>query len=336
MSDAMEAADTATPVRSDPTNVLPSGSAAAGALLKKARESTGLHIAALAVSLKVPVSKLEALEQGRLEALSGPVFVRALASSVCRNLKLDPTPVLALLPLAQPSQLVQQPDLNAPFKGAGRTVQFSGGGASLGLPVVAVTALLLGAAVLFFLPQLREWTDSWAAESTRVETAVPLGGPLGGVVNGNLSDAKAPPSLPTVATSDATVPVPTPMPTPLANPTAAVVSTTSESKRPVSGASGTGASILVGASTSTMGTVPATAGVLTFKANGASWVEVSDAKGLVVLRKTLEVGETVPVNGTPPFKLVIGRVDATELWVRGQRFDLSTVANGNVAKFEVK
>ena len=34
----------------------------AGALLREAREAAGLHIGALAVSLKVPVKKLEALE----------------------------------------------------------------------------------------------------------------------------------------------------------------------------------------------------------------------------------------------------------------------------------
>ena len=34
----------------------------AGALLRQAREAAGLHIAALAVSLKVPVKKIEALE----------------------------------------------------------------------------------------------------------------------------------------------------------------------------------------------------------------------------------------------------------------------------------
>jgi cytoskeleton protein RodZ len=317
MSDAIDTANTATLECSAPTIGLNSGSAAAGALLKKARENSGLHIAALAVSLKVPVSKLEALEQGRLEALSGPVFVRALASSVCRNLKLDPTSVLALLPVAHLSHLVQQPDLNAPFKGVGRTVQFSSTGTSMGLPVAAVTTLLLGAMVLFFLPQLREWADSWAAESTQVEAAV------SGVDNANLSDVKSPPTLPTV-------------PTLVANPTAAVLSIANESKRPGSLASGTEANGSGDASGATLRTVAVPAGVLSFKASGSSWVEVSDAKGTVVLRKMLEVGEPVQANGTSPFKVVIGRVDATELWVRGQRFDLSTVANGNVAKFEVK
>jgi len=34
----------------------------AGMMLRKAREASGLHVAALAVSMKVPVKKLEALE----------------------------------------------------------------------------------------------------------------------------------------------------------------------------------------------------------------------------------------------------------------------------------
>ena len=70
----------------------------AGALLRQARESTGLHIAALAVAMKVPVKKLEALEADRLDTLHDAVFVRALAASMCRTLKIDPLPVLGLLP----------------------------------------------------------------------------------------------------------------------------------------------------------------------------------------------------------------------------------------------
>ena len=42
----------------------------AGAMLRAARERQGLHIAALAASIKVPPAKLEALEAGRYEALT--------------------------------------------------------------------------------------------------------------------------------------------------------------------------------------------------------------------------------------------------------------------------
>lgn len=56
----------------------------AGGLLKEARQAAGMHIAALAVALKVPVSKLEALEADNYTVLPDTVFVRALASSVCQ------------------------------------------------------------------------------------------------------------------------------------------------------------------------------------------------------------------------------------------------------------
>jgi cytoskeleton protein RodZ len=72
----------------------------AGAMLRAAREAAGLHVAALAVSLKIPVRRLEALEAERWDELPGAVFTRALAASVCRNLKIDPEPVLARLPAA--------------------------------------------------------------------------------------------------------------------------------------------------------------------------------------------------------------------------------------------
>ena len=62
-----------------------SGGVTPGGLLREARQASGLHIAALAAALKVPVSKLEALESDNYEALPDAVFVRALASSVCRT-----------------------------------------------------------------------------------------------------------------------------------------------------------------------------------------------------------------------------------------------------------
>ena len=65
----------------------------AGEILKNARQAAGIHIEALAVALKVPVSKLEALESNNFDLLSDTVFLRALASSVCRVLKLDPASV---------------------------------------------------------------------------------------------------------------------------------------------------------------------------------------------------------------------------------------------------
>ena len=70
----------------------------AGRLLREAREAQGLHIAALAAAIKVAPRKLELLEADRFDELPDATFTRALAQTVCRALKIDPAPVLALLP----------------------------------------------------------------------------------------------------------------------------------------------------------------------------------------------------------------------------------------------
>jgi cytoskeleton protein RodZ len=56
----------------------------------------------------------------------------------------------------------------------------------------------------------------------------------------------------------------------------------------------------------------------------------------VILQRNLVPHETVSVSGTPPLAVVIGRADATEVFVRGKPFALDPVSRENVARFEVK
>ncbi|HJV61195.1 MAG TPA: helix-turn-helix transcriptional regulator, partial [Albitalea sp.] len=65
----------------------------AGGIIRAARQSQGLHIAALSAAIKVSQKKLEALEADRLDELPDATFTRALAQTVCRALKIDPSPV---------------------------------------------------------------------------------------------------------------------------------------------------------------------------------------------------------------------------------------------------
>ena len=119
----------------------------AGRLLRQAREAQGMHIAMLAASLKVPQRKLEALEQDRLQDLPDATFARALAQSVCRVLKVDAGPVMALLPRTGAEALDQvSAGLNAPFReraGMGETL----GSGVLRHPATAIVAVLLLAAL---------------------------------------------------------------------------------------------------------------------------------------------------------------------------------------------
>jgi cytoskeleton protein RodZ len=80
----------------------------------------------------------------------------------------------------------------------------------------------------------------------------------------------------------------------------------------------------------------ANAGLMSLKSRGTSWVEVTDAKGVIQVRKILESGEAVDVAGSLPLSVVIGRADVIDVQLRGKSFDLQAVSKSNVARFEVK
>ena len=76
--------------------------------------------------------------------------------------------------------------------------------------------------------------------------------------------------------------------------------------------------------------------MIVFTAKGQSWVEATDAKGQIVLRRMLMPGDIAGASGALPIKVVIGRANETVVHIRGKSFDLSAVAKDNVARFEVK
>ena len=150
--------------------------ASAGLLLRQAREAAGLHIAALAFSLKVPVKKLEALEADRFELLPDAVFVRALAASVCRTLKVDADPILALLPQTSMPRVGQrQTAINTPFRAPGDGPAPSIWTQVSKPAVLAGLLLLMGALVLIFLPSDKQGGIlSLLTPDTPVASTVPV------------------------------------------------------------------------------------------------------------------------------------------------------------------
>jgi cytoskeleton protein RodZ len=97
----------------------------AGALLREARQARGLHLTALSASLKVPATRLSAMEEDRWHDLPDAAYARALAHTVSRALGIDPDPVLRSLPAASQPRLESLDDgLDEPFRdapmGAGR------------------------------------------------------------------------------------------------------------------------------------------------------------------------------------------------------------------------
>lgn len=149
------------------------GGASPGQLIRHARTAQGVHIAALAASIKVSVRKLEALEADRFDELPDATFARALAQTVCRSLKIDPAPVLALLPSPRTVSQLEQVSrgLNQPFRDpADARVGLPGLGWLQRPAVWGPLLLALGAVVLWWVP-----SSTWESLLGRAPEAAPAG-----------------------------------------------------------------------------------------------------------------------------------------------------------------
>lgn len=297
----------------------------AGALLRAARERQGLHIAALAAAIKVAPRKLDALEHDRYDELPDATFTRALAQTVCRTLKIDARPVLALLPQPDLGRLEHvSGSLNAPFRDRpGR--DDSGLAASAIRPLVWASAVLMVAAlVMHFLP-----AGVW-------ETTQPVVSPASAAATAMAPAASAATEAPAPATAVAleiAVPeqapsaagVAAPVPAPAASaaervvvmPATQAVSSTPSVPLPAPSASASGA-------------------LMSLRASAPSWVKVEDGRGQQLLSRTLQPGESVGVDGALPLRLTIGNAAATQVGFRGQPVDLQAVTRDNVARIELK
>jgi len=268
-----------------------------GALLRAERERQGLHIAALAVVLKVPQAKLEALEADRFDVLSDTVFLRALASSMCRALKIDATVILANLPKPQVMFIkTDQAGLNTPFQR--EHIQLIDTLKSyLKQPLGLGVFLLLLITVLIVL--------------------FPLSNPPVEPVPTPAQTSSAPSGVPMAASSDPVVPP----------------SVSASQVLPEVAAQASASSPAVVASSTPV--APLEVDVLSLRALGSAWVEVSDAKANVLLRRHMGTGETLLLQGYLPLSVVLGRSDLMVVKVRGKVLDVSPWSNSNVARFEV-
>lgn len=279
-------------------------SVTAGRLLRDAREVAGLHIAALAVSMKVPVRKLEALEADRIDLLPDAVFVRALASSVCRVLKIDAAPVLELLPqTVKPSFESGDKGINAPFKVPGDVRSGSVIDLMKRPVVVVVSLLLLAVLAVAFVPEVRlpEFVAKPDVAQTLValtrapviESAAVMEKPVGAL-----------PSMEVITAPPPVEPVKQQMPEAVAQQNSAEVEKRLE--------------------------------MVLIRAKGATWVEVVDSTGAVLVRRTLQADGVTSATGVSPLAVVVGKADMVDIEVRGKPFNASAISKDNVARFEVK
>jgi cytoskeleton protein RodZ len=292
-------------------STLVNASVTAGQMLRQARLDAGLHIAALAVSLRVPVKRIEALESGQMDLLPDMVFVRALTSSICQALKIDAQPILEKLPKAALPRLNHDDvAINTPI-GAASSSKSSWVVEIFSSPLLlGVLFLCVAAAGVYFWPSNPVMSIAQVPAVPSSPAALPEAGVSQAkqVIIANESTSAL--SMNTSANLAA--------PAPVSNvPVAEVVSSTPA------------------ASSAVNSSAPADS-LVTFKATGETWVEVKSATGSTLFKKLLIAGEAAGTSGALPLTVIVGRADATQVEVRGKPIDLISIAKSNVARFEVK
>jgi cytoskeleton protein RodZ len=295
--------------------------------LREAREAAGLHIAALAAALKVPVRKLEALEAGRYGELPDLTFARALASSACRHLKVDPAPVLEQIPLNPVPALAERDSaLNAPFKPATESPAASPLSWLSRPAMLGAIALLLATLVIVFLPRQASAPASEPAAVVITPAPVAPGAPLfqpGAPAESAGEGAPGAPATPgSEAVTTAPAAAPAPMPATETPVPAAPAPVPAAAATPVAAADA--------------GAPPASGAVLSLLATQESWVEVVNGTGTVVLQRLLQAGERVEFSAAPPYGVVLGNAGVVQVSVRGRPFNATAIARNNVARFEAR
>jgi cytoskeleton protein RodZ len=298
-----------------PLTESPQAPVTAGSLLRQARVAKGLHVAALATSIKVAPRKLELLEADRYDELPGATFTRALAQTVCRTLKIDSAPVLALLPqpveqgLSQLSRGLNEPFRDKPGRRVPSDLSF------LKSPIVlAAGVLVLASAALYLLP------PGWVTEITQLGSAAREGEAAPEPSAGASAVMTLPPPAVVMAASEVFP----------ASAPAAPGATAGAPEAARSASAPAAASTLPAASAAV-----ATSGALLLRAQAQSWIEVVDGRGNPLMSRLLEAGETVGLDGPTPLRVRIGNASATQVSFRGRPVEL-VPSRDNVAKLELR
>ncbi|MEY4414995.1 MAG: hypothetical protein RIQ53_2288 [Pseudomonadota bacterium] len=306
----------------------------AGALLRAARLRQGLQLPALAAIVKVPPAKLEALEADHHEVFPDATFTRALAKTLCRVLKIEAAPVLALLPQGGAATTMQWQDtsLGRPFKDprvAGEPLRW----APWQRPVPWAVAVLLAAAAAFVLVPTPQPVLEAADEAASAAAAAAAEAPP--------EAASALAGLPAVAASAVAAPVAVAasaaggMVAQAASSVASAVGVIAGAVAPASAAA-VSAPVAAGvASASASASVIAVAGAdpadrAVLRVTADAWIQVSDGRGKVLAGRLFKSGEVVEFNAPLPLRVRVGNVAGTELAFRGQPVDLRSGAQGNV------
>lgn len=337
-------------------------------LLQEARLAQGMDIEPLAAILKIPARKIEALEAGALSGVGDLTFSRALAGSICRQLRIDAKPILAAWPTRD--TLAREVPLNLPNDGAASAATAlppEAATGSGGRVVWAVLVLILvGIGVWLAVTELQRGSERrekavGAAERLAPETGPGIANQLvispveGSSSESGADDVKAAKPVlaapvkvaPVTAAATATSPPATSPPATSAS-AASLDAPANVATPPLTPPPPVPTEVVPVAPTPTVGTVPvqkrnqplSSADIgqhaLVLSAVTESWVEVIGRSGTRVFTRLMSPGDYVVLGDEDlPYNVLVGNAVGVRVFSRGEPVDVQATARLNVSRFDV-
>ncbi|MEN3277404.1 MAG: cytoskeleton protein RodZ [Massilia sp.] len=311
-----------------------------GAALATQREAMGWTVEQVAEQLKLAVRQVVAIEKGDYAALPSPAVTRGFVRAYAKILRLDPAPLVAMIPMDSP----------VPAEAAGtpvrrdRRASFShsrypthGKRSSVPLAWIAGAAVLLaaGAAVWHFglvsLPGSGT-PGNGDALNAPVEITVPGN-------SGQMPDAVHNPSVPLIS-----VPAPGGDAGTAAGTTGAAGATAPAAVPPGASATPAGAAQVTTTAPATAATTvatpaapaPAGANTLVLTVREDSWIEVRPQGGKALISRLVRAGSTETVEIPGAATLVVGNPGGVSATLRGAAVALPPVPGKTIARVALK
>jgi len=324
-----------------------------GHRLRTARRARNLDLGQVAVQLHLSDATVAFLERDQYEQLPGPVFVRGYIRNYARLVGLDHEPLLQAYREALPDEEVE-PAL-------GSTVRVKQGVGSSHLAVKLVTLLLIAGLATLVVMWANTRLGPPAGLVDQAAEVEPLRGSAPEAATGQASDPDQPQATSGLAEQGvhfgggfdaaedlaASISSREGIPGVDDEETGSVPAAETMEEDRIEGAASPG-SDLRSTDWATAETVaPAGSGpvpsadlvapgpqvVLEF--SDRCWVNIRDANGQNRILGELNAGDRKPLDGEPPFNIVLGNSDAVRILVDGKPYDFSRYLRGKVARFKL-
>ncbi|AVV85915.1 RodZ domain-containing protein [Shewanella putrefaciens] len=331
-----------------------------GNILKNAREEKGLSIADAAVKLHLRPGIVEDLEADNFTNIASPTYVRGYVKNYARMLGIDYAPIEACL--AKQVPLVTSPAMQS----FSRKTTYQASDTKLKWVSIFIVIVLLGLLVVWWMQKSTLLTTVDVSQPTMEEVAAANLTLPGDVlltetdVSQGLTDIAVNGSMSIdgpIKDTDANTIDPNPMDTDALESNALTAGNTHSVASSNVGVPATSNQAVVAntphtnnatgniSTASSSATLPATnaptaqgtiavAGQsnLNIQLAGDCWINIVDAQGKVLVDGVRGAGANIQVNGTAPFKVILGAPHVATLSMDGQAVSLADFPKGRVAR----